>query len=70
MLTWTGILLAVTKLLPDDNTPYVAIQGLYASISGGILSIFFLVGDICTCLYVGKQGEGVEVEVEEGVEWE
>ena len=42
MLTWNGILLAIFKLLTPD-APYLALRGLYVSIIGGIISIFFLV---------------------------
>ena len=42
MLTWTAVLLVVGKLLSSD-TPYLAVKGLSATLSGGIISIVFLV---------------------------
>ena len=42
MLTWTEILLEMLKLLTPD-APHLAVRGLYVSITGGAVSIFFLV---------------------------
>ncbi|KAL5471277.1 hypothetical protein EMCRGX_G029374 [Ephydatia muelleri] len=51
MLTWNGILLAIFKLLTPD-APYLALRGLYVSIIGGIISIFFLALATCASIFI------------------